>query len=246
MDHFRCKVAPAKMAGIEKILSGDLHEGSRLAWAQLKDATDDELMHRFASGNHDAFAVIVERYQRLVFSVALRLVQNEGEAEDVVQIVFLDIFQKAAQFDPTRGTLKVWLLQFAYTRSINRRYYLQTRGFYFGSDFEPIDPDDCPVRDAKPLSLSAGELARLVRQALASISPKQRNALDLVYFQGLTFSEAARKDGVSLDSMKHHYYRGMALLREFISSERQGLKTESPSSECPARLGVRNFKARPV
>jgi RNA polymerase sigma-70 factor (ECF subfamily) len=234
------------MAGSEKMLPGDSDQESRLAWAQLIDATDNELMHQFASGNHDAFAVIVDRYQRLVFSVALRLVRNEGEAEDVVQIVFLDIFQKAAQFDPTRGTLKVWLLQFAYTRSINRRYYLQTRRFYSGSDFEPIDPDDCPIEDARPLSLSAGELARLMRQALDSISPRQRDALELVYFQGLTFSEAARKAGVSLDSMKHHYYRGIELLREFISSERQGSKTQSLSTECAARLEVRNFNARPV
>jgi RNA polymerase sigma-70 factor (ECF subfamily) len=234
------------MAGPEKMVPGDCDQGSRLAWAQLKDVTDNELMHQFASGNHDAFAVIVDRYQRLVFSVALRLVQNEGEAEDVVQIVFLDIFQKAAQFDPSRGTLKVWLLQFAYTRSINRRYYLQTRGFYFGLDFEPIDPDDCPVGDARPLGLSTGESARLVSQALNSISPKQRKALELVYFQGLTFSEAARRESVSLDSMKHHYYRGMALLREFISAERQDLQAQSLSSECTVGLEVRNLKARPV
>ena len=78
-------------------------------------------MRLLKSGNHDAFAVIVDRYQRLVLSVALRIVKNECEAEDVVQTVFVDIFKKLGQFDASRGTLKMWLLQYAYSRSLNRR-----------------------------------------------------------------------------------------------------------------------------
>lgn len=55
-------------------------------------------------GNDDALAVVVDRYQRLVFSVALRIVKDEGEAEDVVQIVFLDVFRNAGKFYPEHGT----------------------------------------------------------------------------------------------------------------------------------------------
>ncbi|MGB9103403.1 MAG: sigma factor, partial [Terriglobales bacterium] len=82
-----------------------------LGWTELQQASDPDLVRRLMAGNHDAFAVIVDRYQRLVLSVALRIVKDEGEAEDVVQTVFLDIFNKLEQFDPARGTLKVWLLQ---------------------------------------------------------------------------------------------------------------------------------------
>jgi RNA polymerase sigma-70 factor (ECF subfamily) len=82
----------------------------KLSWTELQGVEDPELIRLLLSGNHDALAVIVDRYQRLVFSVALRIVKDEGEAEDVVQIVFTDIFKRAEQFDPSRGTLKMWLL----------------------------------------------------------------------------------------------------------------------------------------
>src|SRR5215472_8950967 len=72
----------------------------RLAWRALQDASDPELIAQLCSGNSDALAMIVDRYRRLVFSVALRIVKNECEAEDVVQSVFLEIYHKAAQFDP--------------------------------------------------------------------------------------------------------------------------------------------------
>src|SRR5437868_4019735 len=103
---------------------------SKISWSQLQATNDIELVRELKSGNHDALAVIVDRYQTLVLSVALRIVKDEGEAEDVVQTVFVDIFQKVEQFDASRGTLKVWLLQYAYSRSINRRHYLEQRQFY--------------------------------------------------------------------------------------------------------------------
>src|SRR5271155_3365888 len=99
----------------------DGNQDEALTWAGLQEISDDALVGQVLARNHDAFAVIVDRYQRLVFSVAVRIVKDEGEAEDVVQIVFLDIFRKVAQFDPARGTLKVWILQCAYHRSLNRR-----------------------------------------------------------------------------------------------------------------------------
>lgn len=73
----------------------------------LQKSTDEELMTQLRSGHHDALAVILDRYQRLVWSVAKRIVHDSGEAEDVVQIVFLDLFRKVELFDPERGTLKV-------------------------------------------------------------------------------------------------------------------------------------------
>jgi RNA polymerase sigma-70 factor (ECF subfamily) len=85
-------------------ISGYLEQAH--SWAELQEASDAELLRRLMSGEDDAFAVIVDRYQRLVFSVAVRIVKDEGEAEDVVQTVFLEIFRKAEQFDPRRGTLK--------------------------------------------------------------------------------------------------------------------------------------------
>jgi RNA polymerase sigma-70 factor (ECF subfamily) len=97
---------------------GRVHETMRFIFQkerptcnELEGEEDGEQIRQLLVGNDDALAVIVDRYQRLVFSVALRIVKDEGEAEDVVQIVFTDIFKKVEQFDAARGTLKMWILQ---------------------------------------------------------------------------------------------------------------------------------------
>jgi DNA-directed RNA polymerase specialized sigma24 family protein len=104
------------------------------SWTELLNSSDTDLAGFWTSGVDDAFAAIVDRYQRLVFSVTVRIVKDEGEAEDVVQIVFLDIFRDVGKFDASRGTLKVWLLQYAYSRSMNRRQHLECRQFYSKTD----------------------------------------------------------------------------------------------------------------
>src|SRR5271156_7018328 len=89
-------------------------------FAELKLLTDDQLMVQLQDGVNDALAVLFERYHRLVFSIALKIVRDRGEAEDVTQNVFLEIYSSVAQFDPGKGTTKVWLLQYAYHRAFNR------------------------------------------------------------------------------------------------------------------------------
>jgi len=175
-------------------------------------------MTQLQSGHHDALAVIVDRYQRLVWSVAQKIVHDEGEAEDVVQVVFLEFFQKVGLFNPARGTLKVWLLQLAYTRSINRRYHLQRRKFY-----NQVEVDEQKIAEFSPvavpsLRLTSGEMARLVREVLATLNANQRTAIELIAFEGLTFEELAARTGESVANVKHHYYRGMMNLRECLSA----------------------------
>src|ERR1700722_7307377 len=114
----------------------DRSRAPRPSWAELQEARDSELVKHWLCSNDDAFAVIVGRYQRLVFSVAVRIVRDQAEAEDVVQIVFLDIFRKVGNFDPAKGTLKVWVLQYAYSRSMNRRHHLEQRQFYSTVELE--------------------------------------------------------------------------------------------------------------
>ena len=97
--------------------------------AELKLLTDDQLMVQLQAGVNDALAVLFERYHRLVFSIALKIVRDRGEAEDVTQNVFLEIYSSVAQFDPGKGTLKVWLLQYAYHRAFNWKGYLNTEEF---------------------------------------------------------------------------------------------------------------------
>jgi RNA polymerase sigma-70 factor, ECF subfamily len=142
----------------------------RMPWAELIAADDLALVGEWTRGNHDAFAVIVDRYQRLVFSVAVRIVKDASEAEEVVQIVFLDIFKDLGKFDPARGTLKVWLLQYAYSRSVTRRHHLERRQFYSRLDLDDLKSSDVPTRPLSRNSLSSGETARLVEEGLAQLN----------------------------------------------------------------------------
>jgi len=189
-------------------------QGRMLSWKELRKSSDPELVEQLACGNHDALAVIVDRYQRLVLSVARRIVKDCCEAEEVAQIVFLEIFKNPAQFDSRRGTLKMWLLQFAYSRSLNRRAHLERQRFYSKVELGAIGPE--AVVCVPPNRLSAGESSRLIRQAVGALDAKQERALELVYFEGLTLEEAARQAGETAAAMRHHYYRGLARLREFV------------------------------
>jgi Sigma-70 region 2 len=99
-----------------------------LRYAELAPLPDETLMAHLRVGHHDALGVLFDRYHRLVLNVALRILRDAGEAEDLMQLVFLEVFRHAAQFDAAKGTTKVWIPQFAYHRSFNRRQYLNLRG----------------------------------------------------------------------------------------------------------------------
>src|SRR5271170_2606424 len=108
-------------------------------FAKLKGLSDAELMVHLQAGCNDALAVLFDRYHRLVLSIALKIVRDPGEAEDVVQSVFLEIFRSVAQFDPAKGTTKVWVLQYAYHRAINRRQHLNARNFYSQTSIDEVE-----------------------------------------------------------------------------------------------------------
>jgi len=181
--------------------------------ADLAESSDNDLAQQLALENGDALAVLVDRYQRLVFTIALRIVRDEGEAEDLVQVVFLEIFRKVRLFDPSKGTFKVWLLRYAYTRSMNRRDQLEHRRFYSTVVLDEVGLLAAPKARLFDASLSSCEAARFVEQALNTLNQKQRKAVDLIALEGMTIHEAASKMGCSVAATRNHYYRGMMHLR---------------------------------
>ncbi len=218
-----------------------------LSWDELRAQDDCALMHQLVVGNHDALAIIIDRYQRLVMSIALRIVRNATEAEDITQTVFLDIFRKAGKFDASRGTLKVWLLQYAYTRSINRRHYLEQRHYYSDLELEEALTLSPAAEPASASRLAPTETVRLVREAIGTLSERQQKAVDLIYFEGLTLAEASQKMGESLPAVRHNYYRGLMKLREIITSSREGEDAvQSRAGTGKIQLEVANLKARPI
>src|SRR5215471_14516643 len=92
--------------------------------------SDEELVEGLCAGNSNALSALFDRYYRLVFSIALKILHDRGEAEDMMQEVFFEIYRTPEKFDAARGSVKTWILQHAYHRSLNRRRYLKVRGFY--------------------------------------------------------------------------------------------------------------------
>jgi RNA polymerase sigma-70 factor (ECF subfamily) len=202
-----------------------------MAYAELVQLKDEALMLRLQLGHHDALAVLFDRYHRLVMTIALRILRDAGEAEDLMQAVFLEVFRSSAQFDPAKGTTKVWLLQYAYHRSFNRRHYLSLRGLYDHSETEG-ERDAVLARNSD--SHSAMESSHLVKEALGSLNGAQRKVLELAFFEGLTMREIAEKTGDSFDSVRHNYYRGLERLRTLLCREREsGLDPSSPGERLP-------------
>jgi RNA polymerase sigma-70 factor (ECF subfamily) len=184
--------------------------------ADLKLLTDEELMVLLRDGTNDALAVLFDRYQRLVFSIALKIVRDRGEAEDVTQTVFLEIYRSVAQFDPAKGTLKIWLLQFAYHRAFNRKQHLNSRNFYNQESTEDIDASAFGESAAHG-KYAPAELQRLMQEGLASLGESQKRVIEMASYDGLSMKEIADKTGNTLSNVRHHYYRGLQQLRSFMT-----------------------------
>jgi RNA polymerase sigma-70 factor, ECF subfamily len=179
-------------------------------FAELSDA---ELMTRIQGGDGDAFAFFFDRYRRLVLTVALRILQDSSEAQEVSQNVFLEIYRSARRFDPAKGTLKVWLLQFAYHRSISRRNYLLLRQFYNRPDLDEAAEASVNLAPRMPVP----EMKRLVEQALGSLNESQRRVIQKVIFEGFGLREVAEQLGQSYGAVRNHYYRGLDRLRDCLA-----------------------------
>ena len=136
-------------------------------------AADEDLIELLRGGSDEALTVLFDRYHRLVFHVALRIVRDPGEAEDVVQTVFLSIFRAATNFDRRKGLVRVWLLQYAYHRALHRKRHLTANQFYRWEELEAA----MEVGAARAYLGDARENVRLVDQLLQRLKPRQRSVM---------------------------------------------------------------------
>jgi RNA polymerase sigma-70 factor (ECF subfamily) len=162
----------------------------------------------------DALAALFRRYIRLVHRVAANILRDHAEAEDVTQEVFLEIYRKAHLYDPSRGAVRVWLLQYAYRRSVQRKNVLRRRAAYRG---EPLDGVDTTPR-GRPRALTGEECRWFIRRGLAQLTAPQRATLELACLEDVSLQDVAKRLCVSVGCARHYYYRGLARLRAWAQA----------------------------
>lgn len=175
--------------------------------------SDEELMTWIQGKDHQALDELYVRYSRLVFGIALRVLNDKSEAEEVVQEVFLAIYQKASQFDPLKGSGKTWLVQIAFSRARDRRSHLTRRGFYSGTDIDSLD-DTLQGEDNTEREVGLRIDFAYLLSAFEELTQMQRATLELFYFQGLELREISERLNEPLGNVRHHLYRGLERLRK--------------------------------
>jgi len=182
-----------------------------LAGADPNAATSDlALVMAIRAGEEGAMATLYDRYSSIVYSVALRVLQDTGAAEDVLQDIFLQLWRKPGAFDASRGNMGAWLAVIARNRAIDA---LRRR--------RPENDIEDVVVSVEPDLASDAERSRAmekVRGALQAMPAAQRSALEMAYFEGLTHTEIAEKTGEPLGTVKTRIRSGLLSLRKLFAT----------------------------
>lgn len=173
-------------------------------------AEDSRLLSAIQSGNQDAMASFFDRYSGLVYSVAMRVLNDSGEAEDVMQEIFIQVWQDPGKFVAGRGSLGGWLVVVARNRAIDK---LRRR--------KPTDPVEL---FALPSSVNLDReseraiLLERVRRVMAGLPMEQRKSVELAFFDGLSHSEIAAKTGEPLGTVKTRIRLALIAIRRELSA----------------------------
>lgn len=192
--------------------------GARADAGEHREAeTDRRLLERIRAGERAALARLYDRHAPAMLGVALRILRDRGDAEDLVHDVFIEAWRKAAGFSRERGQVRTWLLVRVRSRAIDRLRSLdvarrharrEERAGAAGAPPAVVeDPADEPDR-------------RRARAALAALPETQRRVIELSFFEGLSCSEIATRCDAPLGTVKSRLLAGMReLRRRFASAE---------------------------
>ena len=181
------------------------------------DTTQKELsglLERISKGDTLAFDAFYEAASPVLFSIAVQMLRDAALAEDVVQEAFVQIWERAAFYDPQRGKPLTWAITLTRNKAIDRLRSLQRRGRVFAEteqDQEPFDGESTHSDAASLLMESEG--ASIIRQYIKSLAPDERTILEMAFFSALTHSEIAEQLGQPLGTIKAKIRRSLLKLR---------------------------------
>lgn len=187
-------------------------------------ADDAAILQRIAGGEAAAVGDLYDRYASTLFPIALRILRDRSEAEDVLHDAFVSVNERAAQYAPERGSVIAWLVTLVRNLSIDRTRRRDRRGA-LRREILPHEPAK-PVDDPETLTADAAERAK-IRAALGELPDVQRQTLEIAFFEGLSYPEIAEREGVPLGTIKSRAARALAALRDALA--RQGVTLEGAS-----------------
>ena len=168
-----------------------------------------DLLQKIGQGDRRSFEALYDRFSGVLFSTAYRVLNNREAAEDVLQEVFIQIWEKAALYDPARGKPMTWAITLTRNKSIDRLRSTQRRNRLQNDllhESETVEQfDDRSSFDA----LTSLETGGMVRAAIQKLSKDQREAIELAFFSSLTQTEISERLGEPLGTVKARIRRGM-------------------------------------
>jgi RNA polymerase sigma-70 factor, ECF subfamily len=173
------------------------------------------LVQQIATGDQAALAKLYDNTNRLVYGLVLRVLGDMSSAEEVLLDVYTQVWRQAANYDASRGAPLAWLTTIARSRAIDRL----RSGWQDQRRKESLDVlGAAPADGDNPEEMTvASERQRFVREALNTLSPEQREVIELAYYSGLSHSEIAAKLNQPLGTVKTRTRLGMMKLREALA-----------------------------
>jgi len=171
-------------------------------------------MQRITDGDADALAMLYDRHGALIYAVGLRILRDQGEAEELLIDIFWEIWSRAARYDPSRGAPVTYLLMLARSRAIDKQRSSAHR------DKAQPGRSDAPIQTAAVSTANPSEQAlsnersQLVRAAMQSLDPIQRQAVELSFFDGLSHTQIAARLAKPLGTVKTYIRQGLIRLRD--------------------------------
>jgi RNA polymerase sigma-70 factor (ECF subfamily) len=185
-----------------------------VAAAQTEQQRLADLIARLAHGEQQALAALYDATSAYVYGLALRIVQDQADAEDVTIEVYTQIYQQASHYDASRGTPLAWLLMLTRSRALDRRRH----NALHQQREAPLDmAASTPSTVPTPEEWSAQrDVQQAVQNALALLSPEQRQVIEIAYYEGLSHREIAEKLGQPLGTVKTRIRTAMMALRDLL------------------------------
>jgi RNA polymerase sigma-70 factor, ECF subfamily len=180
--------------------------------------SDEALIALVGRGDEEALGALYDRFGRVAFGLAVRIVRDRSLAEDAVQEAFLAVWRSADRFSPERAKPSTWILTLVHRRAVDLVRKEERRRA------DPIDDLAHPAGEATDEEAALRSKRRAVQEALRRLPDDQREALELAYYGGLSQSELAERLGQPLGTIKSRMFTGLARLRDLLAES--GLEVE--------------------